>query len=67
VLTVLTCHSAWLELRTRTVAIVIGLTRRGVVTLGGYTNEHEDGQQVEVEKMSAHRVHLSSRSVGGAD
>jgi hypothetical protein len=43
---------------TRTVAIAIRLTRRGVVTLGDYTCEGENGREVESEKRNAHRVDL---------
>jgi hypothetical protein len=50
----------------RTCTVAIALTGRGVVTLADYTSDGEDGQEVEVEKGSAHRVDLSSRSVGGA-
>jgi hypothetical protein len=52
---------------TRTVAIAIRLTRRGLVTLGDYTSEGENRREVEGEKRSAHRVDLSLRAVGGAD
>jgi hypothetical protein len=58
VLTVFTCRRARWEVRTRTVAIAF--THRGVVTLGNYASDGEDGQDVEVEKGTTRCVDVLS-------
>jgi hypothetical protein len=67
VLTVLTCQLGGASKEVWTRIVAIALNHRGGMTLCDYKSDGEDGQEVEVEKRSPHRVDLSSRSVGGAD